>query len=373
MFAIPAMDLGGPDRVLFELLRGLDRGRFTPSLLVSEPTGAYLERLPPDVDIIALGPQTSWRDRYPVARALRVVHRVKPAIVMSTLRMNLTLGLARPAFPKTSRLILRQATEFSVDFKRLQQQSAIKHRLARKLLLSALNHADAIICQSEAMRADLASVVSNSVKLTVVGNPIDVAAANATVDSAPKVTPWGSPSLIFVGRLLSSQKGCDVLLQAIARVHDSYPSLGLRIIGDGPDRAVLEQQRNDLGLADVVEFTGFQTNVLPNVAAADLFVLSSHYEGFSNAALESLALGTPVVLTDCPGANRTIVQPGRNGRLAGTVDGESLASAILQALSERASYNRAAIIADTSERYGAAKIVLQYQSVFDKTMQAQRT
>ncbi|MBP9088326.1 MAG: glycosyltransferase [Kofleriaceae bacterium] len=368
LFAIPALDQGGPDRVLFELIRGLDRSRFAPSLLVSEPRGWYLDRLPSDVDVHVIGASMASLDRYPVVRALRVVHAVKPAIVLSTLRMNLTMGMARPAFPRATRWILRQAADFSVDFARLQKQSVVKHRVARHLMVRAVNRADAIVCQSEAMRADLATLVDRPRKLAVIGNPIDVAAANGAVKN--EIARWGEPSLVSVGRLLAAQKGFDLLIAAIAKVRVHYPEVRLRIIGEGPDRAALERQCQALGLANTVEFCGYQRDVLSTVSAADFFVLASRCEGFSNATLEALALGVPVVLTNCPGANREIVLPGVNGRLAAAIDAESVAAAVLQAIGERPHYNRDAIRTDTARRFGAAKIVLQYQSVFDQVIES---
>ena len=98
LFAIPSLDRDGPDRVMFELLCGLDRAKFTPSLLVSEPEGHYLSRLPKDVAVEILGHQHSLATRYPVWRALRAVRRLAPDVVFSTLRMNTTLGLVARAF-----------------------------------------------------------------------------------------------------------------------------------------------------------------------------------------------------------------------------------------------------------------------------------
>jgi glycosyltransferase involved in cell wall biosynthesis len=361
LFAIPSLDKGGPDRVLYELLRALDRRRFAPSLMVSEPGGYYLARLPPDVPVGVLGGATALSRRYPVLRALRFVRRAAPDLVFATLRMNLTLGVVAPAFPRHTRLVLRQAIQASTDFAALIAQAGIKHRVSRWITRTSLRRADAVICQSEAMRADLRTLVGEHAGLHVIGNPIDVDAVRDAA-RAPVILP-GRPALISVARL-AHLKGYDLLLPAIDRLRRSHPGIHLTVIGEGGERPRLEALIRRLDLARHVALPGFSAEPLPAVSAADLFVLPSRYEAFPNAALEALACGTPVVLTDCPGANALLVRPGFNGRLARAASPDELAAAIAQALGERAGYDRAAISADCAARFGAAQITARYEDVF---------
>lgn len=361
LFAIPSLDKGGPDRVLYELLRALDRRRFAPSLMVSEPGGYYLARLPPDIPVGVLGGATALSRRYPVLRALRFVRRAAPDLVFATLRMNLTLGVVAPAFPRHTRLVLRQAIQASTDFAALIAQAGVKHRVSRWIARTALRRADAVICQSEAMRADLRALVGDRAGLHVIGNPIDVDAVRDAA-RAPVILP-GRPALISVARL-AHLKGYDLLLPAIDRLRRSHPALHLTVIGEGGERPRLEALVHRLDLGRHVALPGFSAEPLPAVRAADLFVLPSRYEAFPNAALEALACGTPVVLTDCPGANAMLVRPGFNGRLARAASPDELAAAIAAALDERAGYDRAAISADCAARFGAAQITARYEDVF---------
>jgi glycosyltransferase involved in cell wall biosynthesis len=366
-FAIPALDHGGPDRVLFELLCGLDRARFSPSLLVSEPDGYYLERLPKDIPVEVLRSSRATR-RYPVFDALRFVRRARPDVVFATLRMSLTLGIVAPAYPRHTRLIVRQANDLSADFAALIKQSLIKHRVALQLSRAVLRTADAVVCQSEAMKRDLRSLVGGRARLYVIGNPIDVdKVAQAT--SHEHVTLSGSPALVSVGRL-APQKGYDVLLPALREVQKRYPRVHLTIVGDGPDRAALASLASTFGLTDAVSFVGFQAEPLPYVRAADLFVLASRYEGFPNAALEAMACGTPVVLTDCPGANAEILEPGINGRLAARIDAEAVAGSIMDALDELPRYDRERIRAICDQRFASHRIVQRYEHVISAVAQS---
>jgi glycosyltransferase involved in cell wall biosynthesis len=361
LFAIPSLDKGGPDRVLYELLRALDRRRFAPSLMVSEPGGYYLARLPPDIPVGVLGGATALSRRYPVLRALRFVRRAAPDLVFATLRMNLTLGVVAPAFPRHTRLVLRQAIQASTDFAALIAQAGVKHRVSRWITRTSLRRADAVICQSEAMRADLRALVGDRAGLHVIGNPIDVDAVRDAA-RAPVILA-GRPALISVARL-AHLKGYDLLLPAIDRLRRSHPGIHLTVLGEGGERPRLEALVRRLDLARHVALPGFSPEPLPAVRAADLFVLPSRYEAFPNAALEALACGTPVVLTDCPGANAQLVRPGFNGRLARAASPDELALAIAAALDERTGYDRAAISADCAARFGAAQITARYEDVF---------
>jgi glycosyltransferase involved in cell wall biosynthesis len=359
MFAIPELDKAGPDRVLFELLSSLDRERFAPSLLVSSDKGYYLTRLPSDVEVVVA--RAKRLPRYPVVESVRAVRRRAPDVVFATLRMTLTLGLGAFAFPRRTKLILRQANDLTADFALLVKRTRIKHRLAKQVTLAALRQADAIVCQSDAMRDDLKQL-GIRVPKHVIGNPVDVAAAQRA-GAAREATVLGSPSLVAVGRL-SAQKGHDLLLRAIAIVRATHPNVHLTIVGEGPDRADLEQLARSLGIANNVTFAGFVPEPLPLVKAADLFVLCSRYEGFPNAVLEALALGKPVVVTDCPGANAKIVRGDFNGEISPTIDEHGFATATLRALEHRARYSPSKIVEDCDARFGAKRIVGEYQDLF---------
>ena len=362
VFAIPALDHGGPDRVLFELLCGLDRTQFKPSLLVTEDGGYYFKRLPSDIEVEVLGGGAGRR--YPMLQALRSVRRAKPDVVLATLRMCLTLGVVAPAFPKRTRFIVRPANDLTADFAALVKQSLVKHRLALELSLMVLRRADAVVCQSEAMKRDLDASLGASSHLRVIGNPIDVdKVASAASQSRPTLA--GTPALVSVGRL-APQKGHDVLLRAMVKVRARYPGVHLTIIGDGPDRASLQELARALGLDEAVSFAGFIAEPLPHVKAADLFVLASRYEGFPNAALEAMACGTPAVLTDCPGANAEIIEAGMNGRLASAVEPDAVADALFAALDELPRYDRPRIQARCDERFASHRIVARYEQMISE-------
>jgi glycosyltransferase involved in cell wall biosynthesis len=127
----------------------------------------------------------------------------------------------------------------------------------------------------------------------------------------------------------------------------------------------VERQAAGLGLADAVRFLGFQRNPFAFMAAADLFVLSSRWEGFANVVAEAMACGAPVVAADCPHGPGEIIQDGVNGLLARPGDPESLAAAMLRALEDPGLRGRLAAAGRVrSARFHAERVAAEYGALF---------
>ncbi len=359
LFAIPALDKAGPDRVFFELLRGIDRARFTPSLVVSRPDGHYLARLPSDIAVHQLAPETGVATRYPVVPLARLVRRLRPDVVIATLRMTLTAGLAQPLFPRRTRLILRPANHVSSTRAELTQGAPLKHRVSFALARLALGRADHLVCQGDDLARDLAAL-RLGVPMTTIGNPVDVDEV-VRLGAEPVALP-GKPALLAAGRL-SRQKGFDLLLPAFAQLRATAPGAHLTIVGSGPDEAALRTQIDALGLASSVTLRGFVENPYPLMRAADLFVLPSRYEGFPNAALEALASGTPVLAAACPGVPDLVI-PRENGWLVAPEDIAALATGLAVAVRDLATLPPAAVQASVRTRFDVASIMRRYEALF---------
>lgn len=125
------------------------------------------------------------------------------------------------------------------------------------------------------------------------------------------------------------------MLDAFAAVRRRVPAT-LWILGEGPQRPALERRMRELDLAPDVCLAGFRPDPAAWMAQADLFVLSSRWEGFANVVVEAMAGGTPVVATDCPHGPGEIVEDGVSGLLVPPEDATALAAAIeRRALAER--------------------------------------
>jgi glycosyltransferase involved in cell wall biosynthesis len=150
-----------------------------------------------------------------------------------------------------------------------------------------------------------------------------------------KRRPGIGKRLIAVGRLVQ-QKGFDLLIEGFARLAEEHPDWTLVIYGDGPSRAALEDQIRTLPCASRIKLPGSARDLRKAYAEADLFVLPSRFEGYPNVLLEALAVGCPVIASDCPGAVAEILDYGHYGVLIKPEDVKALTAALEQMFSNEA-------------------------------------
>ncbi len=144
--------------------------------------------------------------------------------------------------------------------------------------------------------------------------------------------------LLAVGRL-EVEKGFDRLIHAFGSLASTHPSWNLRIVGEGSQRASLQQQIDQLGLASRIEMPGWIRPIWDEYAAADLFVLPSRYEGFPSALLEAMVCGLAVVAVDCESGPREIIQHGCNGWLVPNRDTD-LQAALAELMNDKSLRSR---------------------------------
>ncbi|MDZ8110068.1 MAG: glycosyltransferase family 4 protein [Nostoc sp. DedQUE12a] len=176
-------------------------------------------------------------------------------------------------------------------------------------------------------------------------------------------------SLIAMGRFVP-EKGFDLLLQAFAKLKDNYPQWTLTILGDGKLRPELECLRNELGLSDRVYFPGMVNDTYTFLQQADIFIMSSRFEGFPNAICEAMACGLPVISTDCPSGPREIIRDGIDGILVPNEDVSALAAAIERLISNEQERNSLAAHApEITERFSVKKIMEMWEDVLVKVIE----
>jgi glycosyltransferase involved in cell wall biosynthesis len=232
-----------------------------------------------------------------------------------------------------TRIVIRMDTHLS---KALEKSTAFR-KLAYFLPMRWLYpKADAIAAVSAGVAEDTARITGMApARITVIHNPVitpSLAQQAAMPVDHPFFSPKSQPVLVAAGRF-TRQKDFPTLLQAFARVRSVRPCR-LLILGDGPDRAALVTLAAELGIREAVAMPGFLQNPYAYIAKSDLFVLSSIWEGSPTVLTEALALGVPVVATDCPSGPQEITQGGRYGRLVPMENPEALATAILATLAE---------------------------------------
>lgn len=134
--------------------------------------------------------------------------------------------------------------------------------------------------------------------------------------------------IINVGRL-SSQKNQRKLIEAFSRISIKYPNATLDIYGDGVLKEELNRQIKDYGLGEKIKLKGNSTNISQPLSQADIFVLSSDFEGMPNALMEAMAVGIPCISTDCPcGGPKMLFDGEKNGILTPVGDVDKLSEAL---------------------------------------------
>ena len=203
-------------------------------------------------------------------------------------------------------------------------------------------------------------------KLSVIPNGVDyeLFASATPADLTQFGIPQGSPVFITVGRL-EEQKGIDLLLTAASLVLRNHHDCHFLIVGDGCDRAALESQARQLGIANSVHFVGQRADVPNLLKASTVFVLPSRWEGMSNALLEAMAAGLPVVATAVEGSTE-LVRSGETGFLVPAGRSEDLAAAIRSTLEDagRAREMAAAAQAIVRQCYTAESAVSGYGGLY---------
>jgi glycosyltransferase involved in cell wall biosynthesis len=194
--------------------------------------------------------------------------------------------------------------------------------------------ADLVVAPSAGVGEDVMAITGlQRDRIAIVHNPV-FRPEIIELSRQPVDHPWfrdsGVPILLAAGKL-KPQKDFATLLKAFARLREERP-LRLVILGEGAERAALEQLVQSLGVAADVDMPGYVENPYAYFRQAAVFVLSSAWEGLPNALIEAMACGCPVVATDCPSGPGEILDHGRIGRLVPVGDVAAMARAIDQTL-----------------------------------------
>ena len=349
LFILPDLNQGGAERVITTLCNELDRSKFCPKLVLFKKEGYYLNHLKSDVEIIELNIS---RIRYSIFKIIPLIKKLKPEIVFTGWgEISAFLSPLIPFFSKT-KFITRETNVVS------------KHVTRKEILFFYRFYTNfhQIIAQSDDMKKDLIENFKiNPSKIIKINNPVDFEMINELKDEIIEQDYNKSyKKIVSIGNL-SQRKGFDLLLNVFQYLKNE--PIKLTIFGDGRDKAELLQQKSDLQLENV-SFFGKVNNPFPFVKQADLFILSSRYEGFPNVLLEAGACGTYSLANNCPGGINEIIQQGINGEIYDINDAEGFANKIKEILDK--SYDKENIIESIKSRFSKKVIINQYESLFEK-------
>jgi glycosyltransferase involved in cell wall biosynthesis len=334
-FVLPSLNGGGAERAAVHILNGLDAERWDRSMYLFRREGPYLDALNPSIALTS-GSGGSRMSRWFELR--RFLRQSKPHVVMSFLSYFSVLTAARSACVN-AQVLFNQQTPMSAFL--TDADYDWRHPWHRRLfsLVTRIGYrlVDGIVTTSRGVADDLINVFGvPGGRIRVVHNPVDLAAIAAA--AAEPLEPeyeraWKRPAIVAAGRLADA-KNYPLLLDAMSKLRKTVPAR-LFILGEGDREPALREQVARLGLGDDVVFCGFQRNPWKFIARADVFALSSRYEGFGNVLIEAMACGVPVVATSSPGT-REIVSVGTDGFIVDRHEPAALAAALERVLADAA-------------------------------------
>jgi len=326
---------GGVERMLINLMQGFVEAGRAVDLLAVRSRGPHARQIPASVRRIDLGAQHTVTAVPALAAYLRRAR--PPVLLVAKDRAGRAAVIARRLAGVETRLLLRLGTTLSAA---MAERSALARFLRYQPIRWLYSSIDQIIAVSDGVAEDTARIAGYPrERIRVIRNPVITPELLAQAGE-PCPHPWfsnmaraHSPVIVGAGRL-ERQKDFPGLIRAFARLHGQRPCR-LVILGDGNERPALKALAHAHGIAGAVDLPGFTPNLASYLANADVFVLSSLWEGSPNVLTEAMALGIPVVATDCPSGPREILAGGRHGGLVPVADTPALAQAMAEALDAR--------------------------------------
>jgi glycosyltransferase involved in cell wall biosynthesis len=329
---LPDLNGGGAERVAVNLANIWSSWGYQIEFVLMKRRGVFLSAVAPSISIHNLDCTMIRQVPYALSRYLRTR---RPSVLLANM------------WPLTSAAVLswwlsgRPGKIFLCDHILLSEH--VRRDLhvwlwgVKILLRLTYPSAKGVITVSKGVARDLVELTGlPESAVRVIYNPVvstDISALSRHKDSSDRVRLWGGrfrKHILSVGSL-KAQKNHRMLLRAFSKVALELDA-SLIILGEGDLRPTLAQDVINLGLVGRVVMPGFHLDPTAWYKAADLFVLSSDFEGFANVLAEALAWGTPVLSTDCPYGPSEILECGRYGVLVPADDADAFASGMCKAL-----------------------------------------
>lgn len=345
VFVISAMARGGAERVISILANNYAKKGWDVSIIMlwHNTVGYELDEKIKIIDFSNDKKKPILRIPSLIRRLKKYAKKNKPSAVVSFIAENAII----------SHFALKRLGVRSIVSER-NDPSVVKNPLVKWMTKRVYAKSSVTVFQTERIKNYFPeNVRKNSV---IIPNPIAVKA----VGTSEKVN-----EIVTAGRL-ESQKNQKMLINAFKTVHDLHPEYVLTIYGEGRLRGELEAQVEELGLKDAVSLPGNVENLHERTAKSKAFVLSSDYEGLSNALLEAMMMGLCSISTNCAGSDEAITD-GENGLLVPVGDQQALEKAMLKVIEDdnlRENLEKNALL--SSEKYKTENVIKLWEEVIEQ-------
>lgn len=350
LFFLPNLQGGGAERVTVNMIRQLNTELFDIHLAIVNYVGDYIELIPENIMVHKLNTKKTI---FSIFKLRNVIKNISPNIVYSTLfNANIILNLALINLKKKPKIVLRSPNSPKLTLENRQLNFIMKFLLER-----AYEQADLILAQTPEMKKEISKYHNiNEKNIQVFLNPLDTELIEKKTKNIENPFDINRVNVVAAGRL-TRQKGFDILVESFKHIVDKDDNYFLHIIGDDDgEKEKIQQLIYDLSLENNIKLWGFQKNPYQFFYYADIFVLSSRWEGLPNTVLENLYLKKPVVVTKCIPFMEQLVHENKNGKLVDVEDSIQLAHAILNYTSIELDFSNILKVQDINDLFLTMRI-----------------
>lgn len=356
---LPNLRGGGAERLAIYLANDWVARGFAVEFVLMQEEGELLPLVSPEISIVSL---QAKRIKWSILPFYRYLSRTQPDVVWVNMwPLTSAAIIAWLMAGKPGRLYTNDHNQLSVS---CVQELKVWPAYLKLLMRATYPSATGVMAVSQGVKEDMCRLGSlPNERVKVIYNPaaIGVCPDRESVEIRERL--WGvdfSHHILAVGTL-KAQKNYELLIRAFAKLSPNLKAK-LIILGEGSLRTQLEILIVELDLQERVSLPGFAADPYPWFRSADLFVLSSSWEGFGNVMVEALECGVPVVSTDCPSGPAEILENGRFGKLVPVGDVEALAVAMAASLHE--THDRQALM-NRAKDFTVERISDQYLDYFE--------
>lgn len=359
LFLITGMPMGGAERVMSTLANEfVNKGHQVRLITLKKAVSAY--KLDERVEFI--GGNADIKSSNAIVRKLETFGSIIKSIVFYRKQLKEYNQDTVLSFLTNTNLLAIINNYFSLKKYPIIVSERCDPRTRSKLLIKFCNKiyplANCIVCQSKEIENYFFNQ-NNNVNTAVIPNPINEECINKEyIDNREQ-------RIVAVGRL-NNQKNYDLLIDAFYDIEKDYPNHRVEIYGQGPEKDRLQNKVDKLGLSNKILFMGTKQNVMKSVANAQLYLMTSNFEGFPNALAEAMASGMPVISTNFPtGVAKELIQDDVNGYVVPVGDRKKLSEAIVKIISdEKIQAKMSKNNQQLREQLSVDSIVEQWENIF---------
>jgi glycosyltransferase involved in cell wall biosynthesis len=367
LFFVPSLSGGGAERVTANLANYWAGKGWKIAIVTLSPMGQDAYALDPAITRISLNMLSPSKNLAHgllqnlnrVRRLRKVLLGIRPEVAVAAMDVSsATLALAARGLTNT------------VPVGRLQIHPPCESKKAvwKGIESMAYGQLSALTALTRQTAAWLAAN-TNAKRIEVIPNPIQLPLPENGQRIEPESLCKPGRNLLLAAGRLAPQKGFDLLIEAFGKLSERHPNWDLAIVGQGPERSRLEMEISESGLKQRVLLPGWAGNVADWYGRADLYVMSSRYEGFPNALAEAMAHGLPAVSFDCDTGPKDIIRDGTDGFLVPKEDAGALVAALDRLMGDadlRTQFKGAAI--EIRDRYSIHRVAQMWECLFEELL-----